>query len=98
MPKKIPLEELEGAISVNGDVTPITRTPVTEVKSSTWGEMTVNQLHQQREVLVNRYYGALSAGMLEGAKTIQMGIMTIDARLQQIGEMNVNDALGTGLL
>jgi hypothetical protein len=94
MAKKIPLEQLEGAISVQGDVTPITRNPVENVTANEWNEMTINQLHSQREILVQRYYGALSGGMTQGAETIQMGIMTIDAKLEEMGEMLGGDALG----
>lgn len=89
MAKKIPLEQLEGAISVQGDVTPITRQPVQAVTANEWNTMTMNQLHSQREILVQRYYGALSAGMLQGAQTIQMGIMTIDAKLEELGDSEI---------
>ncbi len=83
--KKTSLQELEGAVSVHGDMTPITRTPIAKVTPERWGEMSASELHSQREILVNRYYGALNAGLLDGAKTIQAGIMAIDDRLEDIG-------------
>lgn len=85
MVKKVPLEQLEGAFSVEGDVTPITRQPISKITPERWSEMSASELHSQREIMVNRYYGALAAGLLDGAKTIQAGIMAIDARLEDIG-------------
>ncbi|MDE1830559.1 MAG: hypothetical protein KGI25_09570 [Thaumarchaeota archaeon] len=85
MKKKISLTNIEGAVSVEGDVTPITRNPISKITPERWGEMSASELHAQREILVNRYYGALQAGLLEGAKTIQNGIMAIDEKLEEIG-------------
>ncbi len=85
--KKVPIEQLEGAINVSGDITPITRTPITKVTPERWREMSVSELHSQREVMCNRYYSAIQAGLLDGAKTIQAGIMTIDDILEDMGEV-----------
>jgi hypothetical protein len=85
MKKKPELKDLEGAVSVEGDITPITRSPISKITPDRWSEMAASELHSQREILVNRYYGALQAGLLDGAKTIQAGIMAIDARLEDIG-------------
>lgn len=85
MVKKISLEQLEGAVSVEGEITPITRQPILKISPERWGEMSASELHSQREILVNRYYAAINAGLMEGAKTLQHGIMTIDARLEDIG-------------
>ena len=84
--KKIDLKDLEGAISVSdGNVTPITRNPISKVTPARWSEMSGTELHAQREIMVNRYYGAIQAGFLDGAKTIQAGIMAIDELLEDKG-------------
>lgn len=85
MKKKISLEDLEGAISVEGDITPITRNPISKITPQRWNEMSVSELHAQREIMCNRYYAAIQAGLLEGAKTLQAGIMIIDSKLEDIG-------------
>ena len=83
MVKKIPIEQLEGAISVSdGKVTPITRNPISKITPERWSEMNANELHAQREIMCNRYYGAMQAGLMDGAKTIQAGIMRIDELLE----------------
>lgn len=83
--KPLPRELLEGAVSVEGDITPITREPIVKITPERWGQMSVSELHAQREVLANRYYNAIRAGLLDGAKTIQGGIAIIDSRLEDIG-------------
>lgn len=89
MPKKVTLadvrKELEGAVSVEGNVTPITRQPIAQITPDRWATMSASELHSQREILCNRYYAAINSGLLDGARTIQAGIMTIDARLEDIG-------------
>lgn len=85
MKKKIDLKELEGAVSVQGDITPITRQPIAKITPERWGEMSASELHSQREIMCNRYYAAIQAGLLNGAQTLQAGIMAIDARLEDIG-------------
>jgi hypothetical protein len=91
MVKKISVEQFTGAVSVEGDVTPITRQPVDKVEAGNWGKMTVSELHKQREILQRRYYQALNAGLMNGAETINQGIMTIDAILENMGN---SDSLG----
>lgn len=85
MKKKIDLKELEGAVSVEGDITPITRQPISKITPERWGEMSASELHSQREIMCNRYYAAIQAGLLNGAQTLQAGITAIDARLEDIG-------------
>lgn len=86
MVKKTPtIKDFEGAVPVNGDITPITRQPIPQITPDRWPQMSASELHSQREILCNRYYAAIQAGLLDGAKMIQAGIMTIDARLEDIG-------------
>jgi hypothetical protein len=85
MTKRIPLTEIEGAISVQGDITPISRQPVENITADKWADMSVLQLSQQRHVLSQRLYFAQRNGLYEGAKTIQMGIAYIDALMEDKG-------------
>lgn len=84
--KPIPREVFEGAVSVEGDLTPITRQPIVKITPERWNEMSANELLSQREVLFNRYHNALRAGLMDGAKTIQAGIAILDARLEDMDE------------
>lgn len=83
--EEISIKQFEGAVSVEGDITPITRQPISKVTPDRWSGMSASELHAQREILVNRYYGAMSAGFMDGAKTIQAGIAAIDATLEDMG-------------
>lgn len=91
MVKKVSVEQFTGSVPVNGDITPITRQPIDKVNAEGWGNMTVSELHSQREILQRRYWQACSAGMLNGANTIDQGIKIIDMLLEQKGG---NDSLG----
>lgn len=86
MTKKQPtIRDLEGSISVNGDITPITRKPVGQMDSSRWGEMTLLELSDQREILVNRIAVANSIG---GALALQLerGLRHLEALMAQRAE------------
>ena len=85
MVKKTDVTQFTGAVSIEGDVTPITRQPVEKVHGNNWGNMSVSELHQQREILQRRYYQALSAGLVGGASTIDQGIKIIDMILDEKG-------------
>lgn len=90
MVKKVSVEQFTGSVPVDGDVTPITRQPIDKVNAEKWFNMTVSELHQQREILMRRYYQALSVGIVN-AGAIEQGIKTIDALLENKGG---NDSLG----
>ncbi len=94
MARKIDLTELEGAISVQGDITPITRKPVEAVTADKWQGMSVLELSRQREILTQRMYFAQRNGLLDGAKTIEQGIMLIDMLLDE----KSGDGTGIGFL
>jgi hypothetical protein len=88
--RKVSVEQFTGSVSVDGDVTPITRQPVDKVNAGSWDKLSVSELHQQREILQRRYYQALSVGLVN-AGAIEAGIKTIDAILENKG---ANDSLG----
>lgn len=93
MVKKVSVDQFTGSVTVDSDstITPITRQPIDKINAGDWGKMTVSELHKQREILQNRYYRALDAGMLNGANTINAGIKQIDEMLDNMGG---GDSLG----
>lgn len=91
MVKKVSVDQFTGSVPVNGDITPVTRQPIDKVNAENWGNMTVSELHSQREILQRRYWQACSAGLLGGASTIDQGIKMIDAILES---KDGNDSLG----
>lgn len=91
MVKKVSVHDFTGSVSVNGDVTPVTRQPIDKVDAQNWENMTVSELHQQREILQRRYYQAIGAGLMGGSQTIDQGIKIIDMILEGKG---ANDSLG----
>lgn len=91
MIKKVSVEQFTGSVSVNDNITPVTRQPIDNVNAKTWDNMSVSELHQQREILQRRYWQALGAGLIGGAETINQGIKSIDILLESKG---VNESLG----
>lgn len=91
MVQKVSVEQFTGSVSVDGDITPVTRQPIDKVNSGGWLNMSVSELHHQREILQRRYYQALEAGILNGASTIDQGIRSIDSILESKGS---NESLG----
>ncbi len=91
MVKKVSVEEFTGSVPVNGDITPVTRQPIDKVNAERWNNMSVSELHQQREILQRRYWQALGAGLITGSGTIDQGIKMIDALLETKG---ANESLG----
>ena len=72
--------EIEGAVNVNGDMTPITRKPIEQIDSSEWHKLSTAQLHDQRIVLQNRMYSV--ANLPNGAAMyaqMQKGLAQLDA-------------------
>jgi len=47
-------KELEGSVSVNGDMTPISRKPITKVNSTKWDTMSYEALGEQYSALQKR--------------------------------------------
>ncbi len=93
MVKKVSVDQFTGSVTVDSDstITPVTRQPIDKINANDWGKMSVSELHKQREILQQRYYRALMAGMMTGANTIQAGIKQIDEMLDNMGG---GDSLG----
>lgn len=69
----------EGAVNVSGDVTPITRKPVTHINTNDWGEISQRELLDQRDVLNQRLLFALQQRNQPMITAIRNGIAQIDA-------------------
>lgn len=77
------IKKYTGAVSVEGDVTPITREPISTVKPVEWKDMTSSQLWEEKMVLQQRIAAAASCGHPELIVQIQRGIAVLD---QYLGE------------
>lgn len=84
MSKEPSIQDLEGAVNVNGTVTPISRQPITTVTSDKWGTMGRTELFNQRQAMDARLAYASQIGNPEMIKALQAGIAQIDARLNQL--------------
>ena len=49
-------------VDVNSDITPITRKPISQVMADQWQDMNIMQLHQQLDILQERFLSAQSCG------------------------------------
>jgi len=85
-------KDLEGAVDVNGDITPTTRQKIGTVTGDEWSEMSVSELYNQRSVLIERlnYASSIAPTMVP---VLQQGIARLDAHIRS--KTNDND---TGLI
>ena len=75
------LKDLTGAVSVNGDVTPTLREPITKVDSNDWSEMSTSELWDQKSTLMTRLSYAQQNFNPQIAQQIQRGIAHLDQLL-----------------
>lgn len=61
-------------VDVNGNITPITRQEVHEVNMANWDNMSLEQLHDQLNILENRLMYAQSLGKDEIYKQVLAGV------------------------
>ena len=64
-------------VDVNSDITPITRKPISQVTADQWQDMNVMQLHQQLEILQERYLSAQSCDNIQIAEQVNRGILQL---------------------
>ena len=76
-------KHLEGAVSVNGDRTPITRRPIDQIDASQWEEMTFEQLVQQHGALLERIQRAQTMSRGDLAKQMQAGLKYLQQLIQE---------------
>jgi hypothetical protein len=71
------IKEYTGSVSVEANVTPITRKPVNQVTPDQWENMVLQDLWEQKAFLLKRYYIVQAAGQQYLMTPIQTGIDTI---------------------
>lgn len=62
------------AVDVSGDLTPITRQPITSVNSGNWNKMSLEQLHEQLNVMEIRLLYSQQLGNEELVKQVLLGV------------------------
>lgn len=88
MTQKIDVSSLEGTFPVDGDINPITREPIEKVTANQWGEMSLNELYSQRDILTRRAQLAINAGLFNAALQIRQAISVLDDRIDSIPHDN----------
>ena len=79
-----------GPISVDGDITPITKQPIDSIDASLWPDMDIADLHDQRVFLQNRLNIVLSnAAHPDVINQMNRGMQMID---QMIASKHTEDA------
>lgn len=61
-------------VDVNGDITPITRQPISAITAQKWQHMNIIQLHSQLEILEKRFFHAQQCGSEAIAMQLERGI------------------------
>ena len=71
-------KDIEGAVPVDGDVTPISRQPINQIHGTEWHDMSMSQLHEQRGMLMTRM--SVAANVCPSAlPALRQGVAQIDA-------------------
>jgi hypothetical protein len=64
-----------GAVSItDGDVTPISRTPIDRISSEDWSSLSISELYTHLSILENRYYMIQEMNKPDIAKQIASAI------------------------
>lgn len=69
-------------IQVDGEVTPVTKKPIQQIKASDWHTMTSNDLYEQRSILQSRMQIAAQLGNQSLLQQLQIGVAHIDALIE----------------
>ena len=70
-------------VKVDGDITPITREPITQVDADMWEKMSLAQLHEQLLALERRLLYAQDIGHIDIVNQIQRGVNQIKAVIKK---------------
>lgn len=70
-------------VDVNSDITPITRQPILQVDASNWEKMNVMQLHNQLEVLEQRFLYAQQLGHEQIINQLNLGLLQLRLLIYQ---------------
>ena len=75
-------QNTNGAISVNDDITPISKQPIQQVHADKWSDMSITELWEQRTTINNRLDYALQLGHADMIKQIQRGLLQLDQLIE----------------
>ncbi len=67
-------KHLEGAVPVNGDITPITRQPIDQINAASWEDMPFEALEQQYNMLVKRINLVKTMGRTDLSAQMERGL------------------------
>lgn len=87
------IKNIEGAVPVDGDITPITRRKIDQIDAANWSSMSVNELTDQRIILQNRIIAAQCSGNGSLISQLRMGLAQLDGLIQQRGSIKSEDRL-----
>jgi len=76
-------KEYEGAVNVNSNLTPVSRTPIDQIDSSRWHELSSWQLVDQRVLIYDRIEMASRTGHENMIIQLKRGLTRIDDILNQ---------------
>ena len=85
------MENKNGPIDVNGDVTPITKQPIEQVDASSWPELSLSDLYDQRTALqtrINMVYA--NSGHPDTIIQMKRGLASIDYFISQKNNQSEN--------
>lgn len=75
-------EEENKPIPVDGNITPITKRQIHDVRAQEWQKMSINELLDQRSILHSRLIIASQLGNDSLLQQIQVGVSRIDAFIE----------------
>lgn len=73
----------EKPIDVSGNRTPISKTPVQQIRADKWASMTTQELFEQKSILDSRLVAAAQVGSVTIMRQIQQGISQIQEIITQ---------------
>jgi hypothetical protein len=88
---------LEGAVDVNGDITPITRIPISHINADNWDNMSMDELMEQKSALLQRRQ---IAGQYSPAIVLQLdrGILRLDTMIISKSKSKSTTNTSSGLI
>jgi hypothetical protein len=79
-------EKYTGTVSLNDNITPVSREPIEQIDATKWNVMDVNQLMEQKLFLYNRLYMAHQIKHPILIEQIENGIKYLEMMIQDKAE------------
>ncbi len=76
-------KEMEGSVSVNGDITPVTRRPIPQINANEWANMGYDELFRQHSDLKKRMLTVRTMGRPDLEKTMARGLAQLEQLMQE---------------